>query len=195
MKRGFLPLPSPDALPPPGELISRTELAELLGINEERIRGWERAGLMPPRAEVPQDGVLLGKPRVLWKGENLREWLDRMVGVVFKRPPDEARMMRKVAREAWLRRRGFGSEAEYAAWLEAGSPSTPSRRPAKLSGKDVVQLTRLEAQVNALPPEPLPSKPLAYEEPLSTSAGWLAVEDDEPFPRNDRRPSRAARYW
>ena|SRR6516225_235674 len=93
--------------------------------------------------------------------------------------------------------------ADVREWLEkeiakqrATEPThaTPYRSlsPQPLSGKDVVQLARLEAQVNALPPEPPPPPPIKLP-----GCGWLTPEDDEPFEPFPchTRTVRPGRYW
>ena len=56
MNRHLIELPPPEAWPPADELIGRKELAALLQVPVEAVRFWERTGLMPPRAALPERG-------------------------------------------------------------------------------------------------------------------------------------------
>jgi hypothetical protein len=107
-----------------------------------------------------------GFSEVLYLCSDVREWLDKEVARQRAAEPDPANPYQ-----------------------------TLSLHPPGLSGKDVVMLARLEAQVSALPPEP----PKVEQPPVSDlGRSWYTPAEDElsePFPCNTRRPARSARYW
>jgi hypothetical protein len=190
MRRRLYPLLPDETWPPDDELLSRRDLAKLLGVAEETVKNWDRAGLMPPRVPAPPEGILKGSPRVLWRGSDLREWTPRMVGVIFQRPPKP-----RGRRMEWVQERG---------WVELPPPLSPPsvdpapvpasvkrlRRSSKVLGRNLALLTRLEGQLSALPPQPLP-----VERPQPQSP---RREEPEPVPfaSNVGRPqTRSARYW
>ena len=168
MHRRLIPLLPDEAWPPAEEMLSRKELAKLLGVQEETVNNWDRAGLMPPRAPAQPEGVLKGLPRVLWRVADLREWAPRMAGIIFKRPPKPRRR-----RVEWVQGRGWVEiaprQVDPAARLQVDDPARakPRRRSPKIPAKHLVMLTRLEGQLNALPPdeEPWPVEELRREEP------------------------------
>src|SRR5215472_16644630 len=102
MHHRLIQLPPPEAWPTSDELISRKELAALLQVPVPNIRWWEKTGLMPPKAPAPAEGVLTGLPRVLWRGSDLQEWRERIIGVLFQKPPQPRRGMKWVAGTGWV---------------------------------------------------------------------------------------------
>ena len=174
MHRRLIPLLPDEVWPPAEEMLSRKELAKLLGVNEETVKNWDRAGLMPPRAPAPPEGILKGLPRVLWRVGELREWAPRQAGVIFKRPPKPRR-----PRVEWVQGRGWVEiappQVDPAARLQGVPvPAKPRRRSSKIPGKHLVMLTRLEAQLNALPPD---------------EEAWLVVEPQlQPSHREEPEP-------
>jgi len=193
MHRRLLPVPLDEAWPAPEELISRRELSKLLGIKEECIRGWERAGLMPPRAPVQPEGILKGLPRVLWRGSDLQEWRERMIGIILKRPPKpRGRKMEWVQGRGWVDLPLPPSPPSVDPARRAPSAAKHPRRSSKIPGRHLTLLTRLEGQLAWLQPddeqepveEPQPPPPRPKEpEPI-------------PFASNIGRPrARSAGYW
>jgi hypothetical protein len=199
MHRRRYPFPDFFTWPPDEELISRKELAALLQVTEETVKNWYRAGLMPDRVPPPPEGILKGLPRILWRGSDLREWTLRMVGEIFKQP-SRPRSTRKLE---WVAGRGWVEKAPVSVAPVAPSPKPRSRRSAKVPGRHLVQLTRLEAQLARLdrleeleadlwqtertevfePEEQLPRRRVIREEP-----------EPEPFASNIRRPTHVG-YW
>jgi hypothetical protein len=181
-----LPLPS---LPfAPDELVSRKELAALLQVPVPNIRSWEKRGLMPPRAPALPEGVLTGLPVVLWRGSDLLEWRERMIGVIFQRPLKPRRGMRWVAGTGWVDPPPKPPRDEPVAL-----PKRPRSAP-KLVGRELAVLTRLEAQLSALPPDEEPDAPCRH---TSNPAPLRRQEPErDPFAGNCvTSRARPARYW
>ena len=189
MHRRLLPVPLDEAWPAPEELISRRGLSKLLGIKEECIRGWERAGLMPPRAPAQPEGILKGLPRVLWRGSDLQEWRERMIGVLFQKPPQPRHGMKWVAGTGWV---DPPPRPLPPSPVDDPTPAPGSRRSSKIPGRHLTLLTRLEGQLASLPSD---EEPEPVEEPQPTPR---RREEPEPVPfsSNVGRPqTRSARYW
>jgi hypothetical protein len=155
-------------------------------VAEETVKNWTRAGLLPPRVHIPPTGFLTHKAQFFWRGSDLREWRERMIGVIFKRPPKP-----RGRRAEWVQGQG---------WVELAPPvdpvvrdtarAKPRRRSAKIPGQHIMMLTRLCGQLADLSPEaphtvversPPPRRP--EPEPI-------------PFASNEGKSrARPARYW
>jgi hypothetical protein len=188
MHRRLIPLLPDEAWPPPEEMLSRKELAKLLGVQEETVNNWDRAGLMAPRALVSPEGILKGLPRVLWRVGELREWAPRQAGVIFKRPPQPRRR-----RVEWVQGRGWVDVAPPQVDHAARSAPAKLRRPSsKIPGKHLVMLTRLEGQLNSLPPdeEPWPVEEPQLQPPRREEPEPIPFASNVVTPRLSQR-----RYW
>jgi hypothetical protein len=182
MHRRLYPLPCESQLPDDDELLSRRDLAKLLGVAEETVKNWTRAGLLPPRVHIPPTGFLTHKPQFFWRGSDLREWAPRMIGVLFQKPPKP-----RGRRVEWVQGQGW-VELPPAPRVPAPSPAPRPRRSSKVPGRHLAVLTRLEGQLAAFPPDP---KPRPVEEPRRHSE-----PEPVPFASNVvRSRGRPGGYW
>jgi hypothetical protein len=173
----------------PDELISRKELAAVLQVPVDNIRSWEKRGLMPPRAPAPVEGVLTGLPRVLWRGSDLQEWRERMIGVLFQKPPQPRRGMRWIAGTGWV---DPPPRSLPPSPVDDPTPAQGSRRSSKIPGRHLTLLTRLEGQLATLPPD---DEPEPVEQPQPPPPRPKEPEPI-PFASNVVQPrARPASYW
>jgi hypothetical protein len=203
MNRKFHPFPDVDGFGQDDDLVTRKDLAKLLGVQEFTLRNWENAGLLPERAAAPEEGILINSPRVFWRVSELRAWVPRMVGVVFARPsrPKGTRKLEWIAGRGWVEKAPVSVPPVTPV---APSPKPPSRRSAKVPGRHLVQLTRLEAQLARLDRleeleadlwQTEQTEVFQPEEQLPRRRVYRAEPEPEPFASNVVKRSRPARYW
>jgi hypothetical protein len=156
----------PESWPPPETLLTRVELARLLGVKRETLKAWDYRGKGPPK---------VAKGTFCRSGSRSAPALYRCGDVL-----------------QWLEQR-----QRHRLWVETAIgavPTQPASEP-QPQPQPLSVLTR---------PETAPESPelVVAEEQTGRPEvvamhtwNWQAVEDDEPFPSNSRRPGGSARYW
>jgi hypothetical protein len=203
MKRKFHPFPDVDGFGQDDDMVTRKDLAKLLGVQEFTLRNWENAGLLPERAAAPEEGILINSPRVFWRVSELRVWVPRMVGVVFARPsrPKGTRRLEWIAGTGWVENAQAEPDEQVSKSTKATSKGTkPGRRTSKIPGRVLTVLTRLEGQIAALDRAEEPDEFEEPEEPVEVQprrrvVTYRAEPEPQPFASNCRRPARFGGYW
>jgi hypothetical protein len=160
-----------ESWPPPETLLTRVELARLLGVKRETLKAWDYRGKGPPK--VAKGTFCRSGTRsapALYRCGDVLEWLEQRA----RRPVE------------------VGAPAQPKPPPLPETAQVPPRHLDVLCRTEVV-LNRMKEVERQNPQVKLP-EPFATSEPAGS--GWLALDDgDEPFARNDRRPGRTARYW
>jgi hypothetical protein len=210
-KRRVLPYIPPEVWPPDDTLIERSKVAQLLGITSAALKYLEQSGQGPPVFVKGSFSTKPGQKRLptLFRCGELRQWyeaytrdpINRLMGAVIDAEWEEVgpaeRHRREVAATLLV-----STQPSQHSTAPVSPPSHKPAPPAKRNPRDLVQLGRLEGQLNRVtsarsprrgeltePPGPLPTGPV-------DGGGWHAIEEDEePFPSNERPRGRPTRYW
>jgi hypothetical protein len=161
-----------ESWPPPETLLTRVQLAQLLGVKRETLKAWDYRGKGPPK--VAKGTFCRPGTRTepaLYRCGDVLEWL-----ALRTRHPVEV---------------APGAPAQ----------PTPTQHPetARIPSGHLDVLCRTEVVLNRMKEaERLEPEPPVEAAVVDTGSNWLAAENDEPFepfPCNSRRPGRSARYW
>jgi hypothetical protein len=159
-----------ESWPPPETLLTRVQLARLLGVKRETLKAWDYRGKGPPKAAKGtfcRPGTRT-EPALYRCGEVL-EWL-------------ELRTRRPV---------------EVAPGAPAQPKPTPLSETEKIPSGHLDVLCRTEVVLNRMKEaERVEAEPARTVVDQSSGSGWRALaEGDEPFASNIVTRSRPARYW